>query len=89
MLNKTIEGYIFISSKTGIQYDLFEGVTIGGNKQYTSDIIFIMLTSPDYNVDNNIVGYLFGASVVEEKLKDYEESIKLIVKEFEERNDLY
>ena len=63
-------------------------MTIGGDKQYTSDIIFIMLTSPDYNVDNNIVGYLFGADIMKNDPKEYEESIKTIVDEFELRNNL-
>ena len=63
-------------------------MTIGGDKQYTSDIIFIMLTSPDYNVDNNIVGYLFGADMMKNDPKGYEESIKTIVDEFELRNNL-
>lgn len=88
MLKKTIEGYIYISSKTNIQYALLEGVTIGGDKQYTSDIFFIMLTSPDYNVDNNVVGYLFGADIMKNDPKGHEVSIKAIVDEFELRNNL-
>lgn len=87
MLKRTTEGYVFISSKTNIQYGLFEGVTIGGDRQYTSDIIFVMLMDPNYNVDNNVVGYLFGASLLPNS-KNYEESIGLMVNEFEERNGL-
>lgn len=88
MLKKTVEGYVYISSKTNIEYALLEGVTIGGNEQYTSDIIFIMLTNPDYNVDNNVVGFLFGADIMKTDPEGYEESIKEIVDEFEQRNNL-
>ena len=88
MLQKTTEGYIYISPKTDIHYNLLEGMSIAGDKQYTSDIIFIMLTSPDYNVDDNVVGYLFGASMIVESEKKYEDSIKVMVDEFETRNNL-
>ena len=88
MLKKTVEGYVYISSKTSIEYALLEGVTIGGDKQYTSDIIFIMLTNPDYNVDNNVVGFLFGADIMKANPEGYEKSIKMIVDEFELRNNL-
>lgn len=88
MLKKTAKGYVYISSKTNIQYALLEGITIGGDKRYTSDIFFIMLTNPDYNVDNNVIGYLFGANMIKNNLKDYEESIETIVNEFEQRNNL-
>ena len=36
------EGYSYIS-KNGIVYDLYEGMTIGGEKRYTSAMLFIML----------------------------------------------
>lgn len=88
MLKKTVQGYVYISSKTNIEYALLEGVTIGGDKQYTSDIIFIMLTDPAYNVDNNVVGYLFGADIMKTNPEGYEESIKEITDEFEQRNNL-
>ena len=88
MLKKTTEGYVYNSSKTSIEYALLEGVTIGGDKQYTSDIIFIILTDPDYNVDNNVVGYLFGADIMKNDPEGYEESIAEIVNEFEQRNNL-
>lgn len=88
MLKKTVEGYVYISSKTNIEYALLEGVAIGEDKQYTSDIIFIMLTDPAYNVDNNVVGYLFGAGIMKNNPEEYEESIAEIVNEFEQRNNL-
>lgn len=88
MLKKTTKGYMYISPKTKIQYALLEGITIGGDKRYTSDIFFIMLTNPDYNVDNNVVGYLFGADKIKNNPKEYKESIETIVSEFEQRNNL-
>lgn len=88
MLKKTTKGFVYISLKTNIHYALLEGITIGGDKRYTSDIIFIMLTDPDYNVDNNVVGFLFGADAMKTNPEGYEESIKEIVDEFEGRNNL-
>lgn len=88
MLKLETDGYVFIS-ESGIEYELLEGVSIGADRQYTSDIIFIMLTDPDYNVDNNVVGWLFGSSSMLEdrtSLNSYKESIKQIVTEFENRN---
>ncbi len=85
MLKLKEDGYCYISD-IGIKYELLEGIKIGGKEKNTSDIIFIMLTNPDYNVDNNIVGYLFGAGMIESNLKGYEESIKKMVTEFEEKN---
>lgn len=88
MLKLKDEGYSYISDM-GIEYELLEGVKIGGRDQITSDIIFIMLTDQNYNVyniDNNIVGYLFGASMIENNLKEYEETIKKMVSKFEEIN---
>lgn len=88
MLQLKDDGYVFVSD-SGIEYELLEGVSIGANKQYTSDIIFIMLLDCDYNVDNNVVGWLFGSSSMfdsEADTKSYEESIRYIVNEFEKRN---
>lgn len=85
MIKLENEGYCFISNN-GIKYELLEGVSIGSKEMYTSDIIFIMLTNPNYNVDNNIVGYLFGVDAMKNNLKEYEESIKKMVTEFEKRN---
>ena len=67
-------------------YELLEGMSIGANERYTSDIIFIILNNAEYNVDNNVVGYLFGADIFLEDSRYYEESIKEMVDEFEKRN---
>ena len=61
-------------------------MAIGAERKYTSDIIFIVLNNAEYNVEDHIVGYLFGASVFERQLMDYDESIKAMVDEFEEKN---
>lgn len=88
MLHLKDDGYVFVSN-SGIEYELLEGVSIGADKQYTSDIVFIMLLDCDYNVDNNVAGWLFGSSSMfdsEADAKSYEESIRNIVNEFEKRN---
>lgn len=85
MLKLKEDGYVYVSDR-GIEYELLEGMSIGSERKYTSDIIFIMLNNAEYNVEDHIVGYLFGASVFERQLMDYDESIKAMVDEFEKRN---
>ena len=74
MLKLKEDGYVYVSDR-GIEYELLEGMSIGANKRYTSDIIFIILNDAEYNVEEHIVGYLFGASVLERQLMDYDELI--------------
>lgn len=81
------DGYVFISD-IGIEYELLEGVSIGAEKRYTSDIIFIMLIDANYNVDTNCVGYLFGATIIDGYIDTYQESIKELVSEYEKRNSI-
>ena len=81
MLKLKEDGYVYVSDR-GIEYELLEGMSIGANKRYTSDIIFIILNNAEYNVEDHIVGYLFGASVLERQLMDYDESIKLTEKRY-------
>ena len=79
MIKKDNDG-LFYESKSGKRYNLLEGVTIG--KRKTSDIIFIM----PYE-DDNIVGYLYGASLLEEKdTYNYCETIERMVNEYEATN---
>ena len=85
MLKLKEDGYVYVSDGE-IEYELLEGMSIGANKRYTSDIIFIILNNAEYNVEDHIVGYLFGANVFERQLMDYDESIKAMVDEFEEQN---
>lgn len=84
MLKLKEDGYVYISDR-GIEYELLEGVGIGGRK-CTSDIIFICLMNSEYNVDDMIVGYLYGAMLFEDDLSGYEKSIKELVEEYEKRN---
>ena len=85
MLKLKEDGYVYISDR-GIEYELLEGMSIGTERKYTSDIIFIVLNNAEYNVEDHIVGYLFGASVLEKDLMSYDESIKELVDDFEKRN---
>ena len=85
MLKLKEDGYVYVSDR-GIEYELLEGMSIGSERKYTSDIIFIMLNNAEYNVDNNVIGYLFGAEIFLEDSRYYEESIKEMVDEFEKRN---
>ena len=85
MIKLLNDGYVFIS-KRNIQYEILEGMGIGTIPRYTSDMIFIFLMDSEFDVDNNCVGYLFGAQVFEKNPKAYEESIEKMINEFEERN---
>lgn len=89
MLKLKEDGYVYVSNRgidRGIEYELLEGVSIGTERKYTSDIIFIVLNNAEYNVEDHIVGYLFGASVLEKDLMSYEESVKELVDDFEKKN---
>ena len=55
-----------------------------GNTQVT--LFLSCINNAEYNVEDHIVGYLFGTSVFERQLMDYDESIKAMVDEFEEKN---
>lgn len=87
MIKLKNDGYVFISD-LGIEYELLEGVSIGAEKQYTSDVIFIMLMDANYNADTHFVDYLFGATTLENRIEEYEESIKEIVRAYEKRNNI-
>ena len=78
---KETDGYIYISPKTNREYDLLEGVSLGGKT--TSDIVFIF----DYQLDKQdsfgkIVGFFYGANVIEEK--DLDEIVSNYVELYEE-----
>lgn len=88
MIKLDKEGYYFISP-SGITYDLLEGVTMGANTQYTSDIIFIMLQNPFiYKVDTPLVNFVHGASFISEEIEEYNKTIGEMVLEYERRNNL-
>lgn len=84
---KNANGYYFYS-KRGITYYLLEGVSIGSTKQKTSDIVFIMLGSANYNIDNLLAGYFFGAYDFADNPYCFEEHISEIVEEYEKENRL-
>lgn len=86
-LNK--EGYEFISNR-GIRYDLYEGITMGGIKQYTSDTIFIMLGDERYydEVENRLVDYIMGAYFFEDDISEFDNDISYMVEEYENKYNL-
>ncbi len=90
MIKLNNEGYYFISD-SGIRYELLEGVSIGGKRQYTSDIIFIMLADENYldKVDSYFVGFWFGATFLGESLDEYNECINKSVTKYEKENNIY
>ena len=87
-LNK--EGYYFISN-SNIKYELLEGVSIGGERQYTSDVIFIMLADENYleKVDNHFVNYWMGANFLCDYLEEYDKDISDLVTKYEKENGIY
>ena len=87
MLNLTEDGYVY-TSKNGIKYDLFEGTSIGISPKKTSDIIFVMMSDVDFNVENHIVGWLFGAYILPNRLDEYDASIAEIVDIYEKENGI-
>ena len=86
------EGYYF-TSKSGIKYDLYEGLTMGGPRRYTSDAIFIMLSDERYleKCDANgwLVDYWMGATFLSENLEEYNNDIEYLVSEYEKKNGIY
>ena len=87
MIHAKDYGYVFISD-LGIEYELLEGMSIGAEKRYTSDIIFIMLMDANYDVDTNCVGYLFGATILDSHIDSYQETIKSLIADYEKRNNI-
>ena len=92
MIKLKSDGYVFISD-LGIEYELLEGVSMGADKQYTSDIVFIMLMDANYNIDTNFVDYVYGATLWKDEsnknyIEDCVEMIRASVKKYEERNNI-
>ena len=85
------EGYYFVSD-SGIKYDLYEGLTFGNEKRYTSDMVFVVLSDRRYldNVGDLVVGGFFGA-VFFDAAKDSEDDLYIgyIVQEYEKKNNIY
>ena len=87
MLNLTENGYVY-TSKNGIKYDLFEGTYIGISPRKTSDIIFVMMSDIDLNFEEHIVGWLFGAFILPNRLDEYYASITEMVDIYEKKNGI-
>lgn len=60
-IKKDKEG-IYYESSRGIRYELLEGMTMDGDRRYTSDICFIFCSDLNYQVSDHFVGYIFGAT---------------------------
>ncbi len=80
VIELTDDGYIY-RSKNGIEYDLYEAISIGIEPQKTSDLIIIMLNGA-------LVGWLPGAGVLAENLYTYEIAMGNIVDTYEKENGL-
>ena len=85
------EGYYFVSD-SGIKYDLYEGLTFGNERRYTSDMVFVVLSDRRYldNVSNLVVGGFFGASFFDAAKGSEDNSyIDYMVQEYEKKNNIY
>ena len=88
MIELTDQGYVFIS-KSGVEYELLEGLSMGTNNRYTSDIIFIMLSDERYATEMNpFVNFLHGATLIEDSFEEYNEVIGEYVEEYEKKNNI-
>lgn len=63
------------------KYNLYEGKTIKGDTEKTSDIIFIM-DDENAEKDAKIVNFIYGATMITDELK---QMIAKMIKEYEER----
>lgn len=88
MIKLKNDGYVYIS-KNDIEYDLLEGVTIGANQPYTSDIIFVMLSDGmKYDIVNCYVDHIYGANFFDKEIEEYDLYITNMVDAFENRHNL-
>ena len=82
------QGYGFIS-KNGIPYSVLEGMTVGAEKTYTSDILFIMCESAIQRFEDLFVGCFMGAYMLRDGskhyLKEVEETVREYVDEYESK----
>lgn len=83
-LKKNIEGFYYQTRKA--KYNLLEGLTIGGKKRYSSDILFIM-DDEDVERPAQVVGFLYGEFQLEEEdNSDYVELIESLITKYEKEN---
>ena len=66
MIRQDNNGYYYESDVTGERYEIQELVSVGADRQYTSDIIAILYTG-DLEADkpSKIIGHFWGASFFE------------------------
>lgn len=74
-------------SDNGFVYSLLEGMTIGSGKRRSSDIMFVVLDSCDFNIDDNVACWTFGATFFHEDQANLA-YIDGEVARFEERNGM-
>lgn len=87
MLKQNEQGYYYETEKG--TYELLEGVTIGGNKEYTSDKIIIMKNGDyDKDINDELVGFLWGASSFCNNVKEYGEYVQEIIEAYENNNTI-
>ena len=79
-LKQNNEGIYFQTEKR--RYNLYEGKSIKGDKDYTSDIIFIM--NDDGNKNAKVVNFVYGATLIDDNLI---KTIENMIKEYEDRED--
>ena len=92
MFEKDKQGYYFVSERTNRKYDLMEMKTIGGERDYTSDIFVIVDFHRSSNEMHqpNFLGYLWGATnfnpnddetikFVTELVERYEKEMELLL----------
>lgn len=100
MLKRNKEGLYYVSETSGKLYFLHKGTSLGGDKEYTDDIVYIMdsgFTEENYakwmdgeieRTDDNVeelVNFFYGATFVEHDLKESEEIIKILVDKYESK----
>lgn len=82
MLKRNQEGYYYETNQG--KYSLLEGVTIGGDKRYTSDIIFIIKNgNPENNIPDKIIDFMYGATSLVDYKEQYEFEIRDIIEDYE------
>lgn len=79
---------MFIQVKTESNMTYLKEHQLEHHLKKTSDIIFIMMSDVDFNVENHIVGWLFGAYILPNRLDEYDASITEMVDIYENENGI-
>ena len=81
------DGYIYTSPKTNREYHLLEGVSLRG--ETTSDIVFIFDFQNEIDDSyGKLVGWFYGATFVEEAVKDTEDIVASFVDKYEKEMEV-